>query len=88
MGSVAGSVASSPAPIAPPPQTPWTPHKVWSDIGGDSLADSESNAGGDAVRQLATGRMVRFVLTERGKHDFIGLEEGLQDVIGRSFDLI
>ncbi|KAH8824814.1 Alpha/Beta hydrolase protein [Flagelloscypha sp. PMI_526] len=34
------------------------------------------------------GRMIRLVLTERGKHDSIGLEEGLQDVIGRSFDLI
>jgi abhydrolase domain-containing protein 12 len=31
------------------------------------------------------GRKIILVKTEAGKHDFIGVQEGLQDIIGMSF---
>lgn len=34
------------------------------------------------------GRQIVYVKTLHGKHDYIGVQEGLQDIIGRKYGLI
>jgi len=69
----------------------------FTDKGGETVVDGEPVRGGEywGVGGRPGGsagispleRRVVFVKTLEGKHDYIGVQEGLQDIIGRKFGL-